>query len=115
MGTLIVNEKGQSPIFALREKKRNDVINSLTIDINRLRKTDPDLKLWLIGSYAAGNWDTYSDIDVVCVSSREYHESDFQISNQFPMDIFSLDAANFERRMNGDVLFKKSVDDGVRL
>ncbi|QKE41690.1 MAG: hypothetical protein HO274_10510 [Ferrovum myxofaciens] len=52
----------------MRERKRNEVINLLREDANRLRASDRGLQIWLIGSYAVGNWDTFSDIDVVCVS-----------------------------------------------
>jgi predicted nucleotidyltransferase len=115
MGTLVANNSSIAPIFALREKKRNEVISLLRDDVQRLRVNDPDLRFWLIGSYAVGNWDSYSDIDVVCVSAKQHFEADFKISDQYPMDVFLLNDSEFQRRINGDTLFKESVEKGLSL
>lgn len=80
-----------------------------------MRIDDPDLKFWLIGFYAVGNWDSYSDVDVVCVSDKEHFESEFKISDQYSMDVFLLNDTEFQRRINGDALFKESVEKGVSL
>lgn len=115
MGTLIVGNSSIAPIFALRERKRSEVISLLRDDVQRLRADDPDLKFWLIGSYAVGNWDSYSDIDVVCVSKNKYYETNFNVSNQYPMDVFSLSDAEFRHRIDGSGLFKQAINNGISL
>lgn len=115
MGTLVTNNSSIAPIFALRERKRSEVISLLRDDVQRLRANDPDLKFWLIGSYAVGNWDSYSDIDVVCVSKNKYYETNFNTSDQYPMDVFSLTDTEFNRRINGSGLFKEAIDKGISL
>ena len=104
-----------SPIFSLREKRRGEVISSLQDDVNRLREADPNLKFWLIGSYAVSNWDAYSDVDVVCVSNNKYFDVNFNTSNQYPMDVFSLTEEEFAKRLEGSYLFKKAINTGVIL
>lgn len=111
---LVVDRQNTSPIYVLRERKRNEVINLLREDANRLRASDRGLQLWLIGSYAVGNWDTFSDIDVVCVSDVAYAETDFKTSDQYPMDIFSLNDVEFKQRLSGDI-FNQSISKGVKL
>ena len=115
MGTLVTSNSSVAPIFALRERKRSEVISLLRDDVERLRVDDPDLKLWLIGSYAVGNWDSYSDIDVVCVSKNKYYETNFNASDQYPMDVFSLTDAEFKRRIDGSGLFKQAINKGILL
>lgn len=97
------------------KKKRNEIISLLEEDVRRLRLDDPDLKFWLIGSYAVGNWDSYSDIDIVCVSKNKYYESDFNTSNQYPMDVFSLTEAEFKPKIDGSNIFKQAINQGISL
>ena len=104
-----------APIFALRESKRSEVISLLREDVQRLRANDPDLKFWLIGSYAVGNWDSCSDVDVVCVSKNRYYELNFTASNQYLMDVFSLTDVEFKRRIDGSGLFRRAINKGISL
>jgi len=115
MGTLVTSDSIIAPIFALRERKRSEVISLLRDDVKRLRVDDPDLKFWLIGSYAVGNWDSYSDVDVVCVSKNKYYETNFNVSNQYPMDVFSLTDTEFKHRIDGSGLFKQAINKGISL
>ena len=115
MGRLGAGNSIIAPIFALREKKRSEIISLLRDDVQRLRADDPDLKFWLIGSYAVGNWDSNSDIDIVCVSKMKYYETNFNVSNQYPMDVFSLTETEFRRRIDGSALFKQAINNGISL
>jgi len=113
--TIVADNKKTSPIYALRERKKNEVIDLLREDVNRLRSSDLRVRVLLIGSFATGDWDSYSDIDVICVSDKQYCETDFKISRQFPMDVFSLNESEFNQRMNSGEIFKQSVEKGISL
>lgn len=115
MSTVISGHGGTAPIYAVRERKRDGVIKLLSEDAERMRQHDANLRLWLIGSFATGTWDAYSDVDVVCVSSIRYGETDFLTSDHYTMDIFSLSEVEFNRRIGSSDVFQQAIKNGVSL
>jgi predicted nucleotidyltransferase len=80
------------------------------------------LKIVLFGSYATGNYHTYSDVDLLVVLDEDQTDGDPEIKvmlsvpHQFPMDIIVRSPDQIEeRRKKGDTFLSDIIKHGIVL
>ena len=57
----------KNSVAAIRERKREERIQTLRSQAGSLSTTFDGCSLWLFGSLARGDWDAFSDVDVLAV------------------------------------------------
>ena len=61
-----------STIREIRHRKREQRLRDLRRDAATALANQPSSSLWLFGSWARGDWDSYSDVDVLALSEQEW-------------------------------------------
>ena len=57
-----------STVSAIRQRKRDARIRLLRQQASALLMDHPDAHLWLFGSWARGDWDAFSDVDLLAIA-----------------------------------------------
>ena len=57
----------KNAVAAIRERKREERVQALRSKASSLLSHFDGCSLWLFGSLARGNWDAFSDVDVLAV------------------------------------------------
>ena len=79
----------------------------------------PGGSLWLFGSWARGDWDGFSDVDVLAAASNRYQVSglaDAVLRHGMADDVLALTEQEWKERRNGDDPYWGAIGrDAVRL
>ena len=57
-----------STVAAIRRRKRDQRIDLLRQQASALLMDHPNADLWLFGSWARGDWDAFSDVDLLATA-----------------------------------------------
>ena len=55
-------------VSAIRRRKRDQRIDQLRQQASALLVDHPNAHLWLFGSWARGDWDAFSDVDLLAIA-----------------------------------------------
>ena len=58
-------------LAAIREQRRSAQLEQLRYELCRVLPAHPDGSVWLFGSLARGDWDAYSDVDLLAVAPTQ--------------------------------------------
>jgi len=108
-----------STVSAIRRRKRDARISLLRQQANAVLSEQPGGSLWLFGSWARGDWDGFSDVDVLAVAPNRSQASDLAdavLRHGMADDVLALTDAEWLERRNGDDPYWTAIGrDAVRL
>ena len=108
-----------STITHLRAERRRERLQALQQGADALVAGRLGWEVWLFGSWARGDWDSRSDVDLIAVApTREEADSfaDGLLSACLGDDVIALDAAQWqERRHSQDPHWRGIARDSIRL
>lgn len=88
-------------VAEIRQRKREQRLSRLQAEAKQLIDSHPGGSLWLFGSLARGDWDAYSDVDMLAVapSPGEADQlADAVLSQHLADDVIALCASEWDRR-----------------
>ena len=62
------------PVADIRRRKQAERLHGLHQQAKLLLAEQPGGSLWLFGSWARGDWDGFSDVDVLALTEKEWQE-----------------------------------------
>ena len=90
----------RTTVAEIRLQKREQRLSRLQEEAQQLIVSYPGCSLWLFGSLARGDWDAYSDVDMLAVAPtpREADQlADAVLSQQLADDVLALSTTEWER------------------
>jgi uncharacterized protein len=103
----------------LREQRRQERIAQLRAAVQRLVAARPGWEVWLFGSWARGDWDARSDVDLLAVAPNRAEAEDLAdslLAARLADDAVPLDAAQWRQRQRGEDPYWRGIcRDALRL
>jgi predicted nucleotidyltransferase len=103
----------------IRRRKQADRLSALPLQANVVLTQQPGGSLWLFGSWAQGDWDSFSDVDVLAVAPNRSQANDLAdavLRHEMADDVLALTDAEWLERRNSDAPYWKAIGrDAVRL
>ena len=104
---------------AIRRRKRDARISLLRQQACDLLMDHPNAGLWLFGSWARGDWDGFSDVDVLAVAPNRSQASelaDAVLDLGMADDVLALSDQEWQERRTGDDPYWSAIGrDALRL
>ena len=116
--------EGSSPtatntVSAIRRRKRDARISLLRQQACDLLMDHPNAGLWLFGAWARGDWDGFSDVDVLAVAPNRSQASelaDAVLDLGMADDVLALSDQEWQERRTGDDPYWSAIGrDALRL
>ncbi len=106
-------------LAAIREHKRNAKLAQLHQGASALLATHPGCEVWLFGSLARGDWDAYSDVDLLAIApSKAVADglADGLLSAGLADDVIALSQDRWQALKSGDDPYWRAIgNDALRL
>ena len=103
----------------IRRRKQAERLSRLHQQANVVLREHPCGSLWLFGSWARGDWDGLSDVDVLAVAPNRRQASelaDAVLRHRMADDVLALTDAEWLKRRNGDDPYWSAIGrDALRL
>ena len=103
----------------IRRRKQAERLKGLHQQASLVLADHPGGSLWLFGSWARGDWDGFSDVDVLAVAPNRSQASelaDAVLDLGMADDVLALTDAEWLERRNGDDPYWRAIGrDAVRL
>ncbi|WP_254945205.1 nucleotidyltransferase domain-containing protein [Cyanobium sp. AMD-g] len=103
----------------LRAERRRERLQALQHGADTLVAGRPGLEVWLFGSWARGDWDSGSDVDLIAVAPTRQEADAFAdglLSACLGDDVIALDAAQWQERLHSqDPHWRGIARDAIRL
>ena len=103
----------------IRRRKQAERLSALQQQANVVLGEQPGGSLWLFGSWARGDWDGFSDVDVLTIASNRDQASglaDAVLRHGMADDVLALTEQEWKERRNGDDPYWRAIGrDAVRL
>jgi len=99
-------------VAEIRHRKRLEKIERLQAEANVLVGLHPGTGLWLFGSLARGDWDAYSDVDVLAVAPSQGEAdqlADAVLSAGLADDALALTEHEWARQRNSDDPYWRAI------
>ena len=116
--------EGSSPaatttLSAIRRRKRDARISLLRQQASALLKDHPNADLWLFGSWARGDWDAFSDVDLLAIAPSRGEANrlaEAVLEGRIADDVLALTAQEWQQRRTGDDPYWSAIGrDALRL
>ena len=109
----------KTTVAVIRRRKRDEKIGLLQQQASDLLTAHPNSHLWLFGSWARGDWDGFSDVDVLAVAPNQSQATalaDAVLDLGMADDVLALTDLEWQERRNGDDPYWRAIGrDAVRL
>ena len=109
----------KTTVAAIRRRKRDEKIGLLQQQASDLLLAHPNTHLWLFGSWARGDWDGFSDVDVLAVAPNRSQASalaDAVLDQEMADDVLALTEQEWQERRTGNDPYWRAIGrDAVRL
>jgi hypothetical protein len=106
-------------VSAIRRRKRDQRIDQLRQQASALLVDHPNAHLWLFGSWARGDWDAFSDVDLLAIApSRGEADrlADAVLDGGIADDVLALTDQEWQDRRTGDDPYWRAIGrDALRL
>ena len=103
----------------IRLRRQAERLSALQQQADLVLSEQPAGSLWLFGSWARGDWDGFSDVDVLAVAPYRGEASalaDAVLDLGMADDVLALTDAEWQERRNGDDPYWRAIGrDAVRL
>ena len=103
----------------IRRRKQAERLKGLHQQASLVLAEHPGGSLWLFGSWARGNWDGFSDVDVLAVAPNRSQASelaDAVLDLGMADDVLALTELEWQERRNGDDPYWSAIGrDALRL
>ena len=103
----------------IRRRKQAERLHGLHQQTSLVLAKQPGGSLWLFGSWARGDWDGFSDVDVLAVASNRDQASglaDAVLRHGMADDVLALTEQEWQERRNGNDPYWRAIGrDAVRL
>ena len=103
----------------IRLRRQAERLSALQQQADLVLSEQPAGSLWLFGSWARGDWDGFSDVDVLAVAPNRNQASalaDAVLDLGMADDVLALTDAEWQERRNGDDPYWRAIGrDAVRL
>ena len=103
----------------IRRRKQAERLSTLQQQADLVLGEQPGGSLWLFGSWARGDWDGFSDVDVLAVAPSRGQASalaDAVLDLGMADDVLALTELEWQERQNGDDPYWRAIGrDAVRL
>lgn len=101
-----------STIHEIRRRKRKQRLRELRRHAATALANQPNSSLWLFGSWARGDWDGYSDVDVLAVAPSSHEASGLAnavLELGMADDVLALSEQEWQARRNGDDPYWRAI------
>ena len=119
MGSATPIPTPKSAVAAIRVRKRADRVQSLRKNAEQLLREHPGSSLWLFGSPARGDWDAFSDVDVLVVAperTRAEQLANDVLASGIADDVLALTLQEWDQRQHdSDPYWSAIVQDALCL
>ena len=106
-------------VSAIRRRKRDARISLLRQQACDLLKDHPNADLWLFGSWARGDWDAFSDVDLLAIAPSRGEANrlaEAVLDAAMADDVRALTELEWQERRNGDDPYWSAIGrDALRL
>ena len=106
-------------VSAIRRRKRDARISLLRQEACALLMDHPNADLWLFGSWARGDWDAFSDVDLLAIAPSRGEANrlaEAVLEAGMADDVLALTAQEWQQRRNGDDPYWSAIGrDALRL
>ena len=103
----------------IRLRRQAERLSALQQQADLVLSEQPAGSLWLFGSWARGDWDGFSDVDVLAVAPNRVQASDLAdavLRHGIADDVLALTEQEWQKRRNGDDPYWRAIGrDAVRL
>ena len=103
----------------IRLRRQAERLSALQQQADLVLSEQPAGSLWLFGSWARGDWDGFSDVDVLAVAPNRVQASglaDAVLRHGMADDVLALTEQEWQERRNGDGPYWRAIGrDAVRL
>ena len=103
----------------IRLRRQAERLSALQQQDYLVLSEQPAGSLWLFGSWARGDWDGFSDVDVLAVAPNRVQASDLAdalLRHGIADDVLALTEQEWQERRNGDDRYWRAIGrDAVRL
>ena len=103
----------------IRRRKQAERLKGLHQKASLVLAEHPGGSLWLFGSWARGDWDAFSDVDVLAVAPNRSQASelaDAVLDLGMADDVLALTELEWQERRNGDDPYWRAIGrDALRL
>lgn len=100
-------------INEIRDRNKKNILDSLCQKINDLKQARIISRAWVFGSFAKGNWNAFSDLDLVVTTFTKIEDLDIETDRE--IDLILLTEDEFNLRYQKNKTFKAIVDSGILL
>jgi len=97
----------------IRDRTKKTILDTLSLKINALKQKKVISRAWVFGSFAKGNWNALSDLDLIVTTFEKI--DDLAIEADHEIDLILLTENEFNLRYNKNQTFKTIVDSGILL
>ena len=108
-----------STVSAIRRRKRDARISLLRQQASALLMDHPNADLWLFGSWARGDWDAFSDVDLLAIAPSRGEANrlaDAVLDGGIADDVLALSDQEWQVRRTGDDPYWRAIGrDALRL
>ena len=99
-------------LAAIRERLRSSRLDQLRQQIGAIVPHHPGSEVWLFGSLARGDWDAYSDIDLLAVAPSKADAAALADALQAACigdDVLALSTDRWQQLKNGDDPYWRAI------
>ena len=96
----------------IRRRKQAERLSRLHQQASLVLAKQPGGSLWLFGSWARGDWDGFSDVDVLAVAPNRSQASelaDAVLDQEMANDVLALTDQEWQERRNGDDPYWRAI------
>ena len=106
-------------VAEIRRRRQAERLSLLKQQANLVLSEQPGGSLWLFGSWARGDWDGFSDVDVLAVAPNRDQArglADAVLRHGMADDVLALTEQEWQERCKGDDPYWRAIGrDAVRL
>ena len=97
---------------AIRKQRRSERLSLLRQEAGRVAASCPSGQVWLFGSLARGDWDAYSDVDLLAIAPTKAAAdalANALLSAQLGDDVLSLTQERWEQLSTSDEPYWREI------
>jgi len=106
-------------LAAIREQRRSERLKQLRLGAKRVAASCPRGQVWLFGSLARGDWDAYSDVDLLAIAPTKPAAdalADALLAAQLGDDVLPLTQERWDQLTTSDEPYWREIrSEAIRL